>query len=283
MVAMAVWSLPFEVAAHEPIYGLGPHTLFEGGLGTSLGVDYAAAEIDGTSALLGLTYGLTANHNIAVALPVALSVPIEEETVSGVGGPVIQFKWRALVDLSLGRVDALALIGGIRLPTGSRALSQGSTGYVLGLTAAREDQRYYLFQTVRYLTQTVGLSGQPGDAFLFDSAVGVRPFILEYDDPDLVLLVELNGMLTRDARPLEPSETDVEQVLVRERTKHAGGATQFAAAGSPGGLSLAVTPEILLSLGNVMWRLGVQIPVYRDDVLPAGPDFRIRNDLIVQF
>jgi hypothetical protein len=146
--------------------------------------------------------------------------------------------------------------------------------------------RYYLFGTLRYVTQTAGLNGKPGDVFLYDFATGVRPWIGEYDDPDLVFLVEINGTTSRDSRPAQPPLETAKQGLARFRTvrqAHSSGATRFSQSDSKGFTELAVSPELLLSLRNVMVRGGVQIPFFTTADGGLDGSLRLRVDIIIQY
>jgi len=256
--------------AHEPVFSPGPHTLYEGGLSTSLGSSIASSG-DGDPEVglsAGAVYGLTADLNLAVGVPVAVSRKTHDGQLTGIGDSVFQIKWRPWKSMVKGRIDSLSLIGAVKMPTGHHDLSRGNTGYVLGATAAREHQRYYLFGSVRYTTQTVGTDGvKPGDVFQYDVATGIRPFILEYDQPDAVILVELNG---RTARPSQGSSgggtdqshhrlSDSGSTYDTRRQAHTAGTVDVASAGT-GGTELAVSPELLVSWGRVMLKGGIQFP-----------------------
>lgn len=287
-----------RLAAHEPVFSPGPHTLYEGGVSTSIGSKVVAPD-KGHSQLaleLGTVYGINEDLNVAASLPIPVQRQTHEGKTTGIGSPALQLKWRPLKSTAPGRVDALSLIGAVRLPGGHHDLTRGNTGFVVGATAAREHQRYYLFGSTRYLMQTATPDGaKPGDVFMYDVATGIRPFILEYDQPDAVALVELNGRTQRpgqtpDATPtgggretshhgLAPSGSS----LQTRRQAHTGGTVGFESF-EASGTELAVSPEVLLSWGPVMLKGGVQFPVYDTFSSPeATPDFRIKTTLLTQF
>jgi hypothetical protein len=304
IIVFAGLGVPCSVDAHEPVFSPGPHTLYEGGISTSVGSSIASTG-DGEPNIglsAGAVYGLTADLNLAVGVPVAVSRQTHDGELTGVGDSVFQVKWRPWKSMAKGRIDALSLIGAVKLPTGHHDLSRGNTGFVVGATAAREHQRYYVFGSVRYTTQTVGTGGvKPGDVFQYDVATGVRPFILEYDQPDAVVLVELNGRTSRPSQGIsggsggtEQSHHGLSDATARYDTRrqgqyrtrrqaHTAGAVDFASAGT-GGTELAVSPELLLSWGPVMLKGGIQFPFFDTFENPAAtPNYRIQSSLIVQF
>lgn len=234
----------------------------------------------------GFTFGVTKDLSLSAALPYVIHAPRGDTHVSGIADPIVQAKWRTWKRFTKGQVDALSLVGALKLPAGADELSPGNAGYVLGVTAARENLRYYLFGTLRYVTQTAGLSGKPGDVFLYDFATGLRPWIGGYEDPDLVILVELNGATSRGARRPAPAMETTEQALVRYRTvtqAHSSGATRFAQSTGEGFTELAVSPQLLLSWRNVMLRSGVQLPFLTTAEGGLQNNLRLRTDLIVQY
>ena len=285
-----------DVAAHEPVFGLGPHTLYEGGFSTSLSYEQGVSTEgeDANRATMGLTYGVTPNLNLAVGVPYVIHQPMPGGHIDGVGDPVAQVKWRPWADFSPRNVDALSLIGAVKLPAGEEGISPSNTAYVVGATAARENLRYYLFSSVRYIAQTAGLEGKPGNVFLYDVATGLRPVIMEYDEPDLVVLVEFNGRTVEDFVPREGAETASQQQALGSsdelpdyRTRHqahSGGTTTAVGGTGRGGTELAVTPELLLSWGPVMLKGGVQFPFWDNfEGAASRADYRIKTDFIVQF
>jgi hypothetical protein len=294
VLAVLVLAVP-AASAHEPVFGLGPHTLYEGGFSTSLSYDHSVAtdREDTNRASVGLTYGVTANLNLAVGVPYVIHQPTASGHIDGVGDPVVQVKWRPWTDFSPGNVDALSLIGAVKLPAGEQGISLGNTGYVLGATAARENLRYYLFGSVRYISQTNGLQGKPGNVFLYDASTGIRPFIMEYDEPDLVVLVEFNGrtvqgFVSREdaeaaSRPQALTSDDAPTYRTR-RQAHSGGTTTAVGGTGKGGTEFAVSPELLFSWGPMMVKGGVQFPFWDNFVDSSNrPDYRVKTDLIVQF
>jgi len=170
-------SVASVAGAHEPLIGLGPHTLFRGGY--SVAVAYDQVENSGgtrvVTTTLGMTYGLTEEVNLSAALPF-----VRRETnrdVRGMGDAILQVKWRLWKRLAPRVVDAVALVGTLKLPSGDDDLTTGDSGYVLGLTAAREHLRYYIFATARYASFDAGLDQKLGERegdLLLEVSTGAR-------------------------------------------------------------------------------------------------------------
>ncbi|MFB6264247.1 MAG: hypothetical protein ABEL76_11575 [Bradymonadaceae bacterium] len=298
-LATLVWTA--DARAHEPVFSPGPHTLYQGGLSTA--VSSKTAFDGGREGPIGLTgglsYGVTPDVQLSAGVPVAVDRQSNHGPSTAVGDSVLQVKWRAWKELARGRVDSLSLIGAVKLPTGHHDVSPGNTGYTVGATLAREHQRYYLFSSALYTAQTAGRNGtKPGDVFRYNLVTGVRPFVLEYDQPDAVVLVELNGTTTRPSQSPSTEETggghgNGHQTLRAGlsdrdeygtvRQAHTGGATEIGSGGDSGGTELAVSPELLLSWGPVMLKGGVQFPVFDTFDSADRPDFRVKTSLIAQF
>lgn len=288
-------SIAANASAHEPVFSPGPHTIFEGGFATSASSTFQIRKDAPTSIGLngGVVYGVTADLDLSAGVPVAVARNADHGPSTAVGDPVVQAKWRPWKVLTKGQIDSLSLIGGVKLPAGHHDVSDGNTGYTLGATIAREHQRYYLFGSATYTTQTVGKEGtKPGDVFEYNLVTGLRPVVLEYDQPDPVLLVEFNGTTSRPSQGTERDEThgtlrrplNEQQPEMRTRRQaHSGGPAAIRATDAAG-TEFAVAPELLLSWGPVMLKSGVQIPFFDtyDDAVTL-PAYRLKTDLIVQF
>lgn len=192
--------LPWSAAAHEPIFGVGPHTIFQGGVAIEVEGEFSEHEI--TNAY-ELAYGITPDLTVTSRLPL---VYINEDDADrfGVGDALLRLKWRFLRIDSPGAQDSMAIVGGVKLPTastaGDRPLGTGSTDGLSALTYGHEGRRWYWWLDARYLLTTQGEGINRGDVFFSDAALGVRPWLLRYEEPDLVLLAEGNGRHIGTAR-----------------------------------------------------------------------------------
>lgn len=229
--------------AHEPVFGVGPETIYEGGVGFEVGWDFEDEGEERTAVLEHeLIYGLTQNASLTLAFPQVLRRHTEQGTRSGSGDILVRGKFQLWKRDRLNSQDKATLILGVKLPTGSDhgrvPLGTGSTDPLLGFAIGHESRTWYGFATVRYLLRTRHDGLDRGDRIFYDFATGLRPWRTGYLEPDLVFLLEFNGVAT-----------------LRDRTS-AG------AVPSTGGNVGWLGPTALLSYRNLMTKAGVQIPVY---------------------
>ena len=164
---------------HEPIFGLGPRTIWQGGWGIEVGVDRDRTVREDRWALeYEALYGLTVNW----ATTFVFHQPLD-------GTPVefsVRSKYRFFRKDVYGGVYHTAVLGGVVLAEG------GTTRAVLlGLSGAYEGRRWLLFLTGRQR-----LGHRP--VARYDVALGLRPILTGYYQPDLVVMAEVNGQLFRD-------------------------------------------------------------------------------------
>lgn len=216
---------------HEPIFGVGPHTTWRGGMGIEIEVQ----EVGGKTVLpVELLYGVTEEVTATLVLP--FSNAAGGTSLGEVG---IRAKWRFATRFSRGLMDALALVGGVTLPRASvTELPVGGPIAMLGLAAGRESRRWYYFGGVRGAIRFADDGLDPGERILANLAWGIRPQLSEYKAPDLVLLLEANGRFTG-------------------RTTSNGESVE-----TSGGRVLSVAPGFFLTIRNIMFKGGVDIPVW---------------------
>ena len=187
-----------NAAAHEPIFGVGPRTIWKGGFGFETELEREREEIDSLWSLkYELLYGITSDIAVTLEVPHILEKREGAETASGLGDVLLRSKWRFYRNEVLGGIYHAAVLGGIEFPTGKTsglALGSGSYDYFVGLAAGYEGRRWLTFGAARYRLNTGNSRGfaRP-DAFLYDMAVGFRPVKTEYTKPDTVLMFEVNG------------------------------------------------------------------------------------------
>jgi hypothetical protein len=104
----------------------------------------------------------------------------------------------------------------------------------------RESRRHYFFGAVRYGVNGTINKINVGNQFEFDAAYGIRPWKLEYLQPDAVFLVELIGNL-------------IEKNSMNAQTNP-----------TTGGKVFSIAPGLLFSYRNVMLKAGIKIPVLED-------------------
>jgi len=241
LVAGAMVSVSGSAAAHEPIFGLGPHTIYQGGVGLEV---EAARESAGEERIRALhteiLYGVTPDLSITASVPL-LRKEEGKRSRAGLGDTVFRAKWRFWRRDALGTQKQLALVAGVKLPTGDNAgpvrLGSGSVDFLAVFTGGYESRRWYSFGDVGIRINTEANGIRRGNRFFADVAGGIRPWLTGYWEPDLVLLVEAN--------------------LEHERRTRVKGALQE----DTGGTVVAFSPGLLLSYRNVMFKAGVQFPV----------------------
>jgi len=189
LLAGAVIFAATGVHAHEPVFSLGPHTLYEGGTGivTTYDARKANGKTDQTPSL-GLAYGITPHLQLGASVPYRIT-----PNNDGIGDAAVALKWRFWRKYGKGWLNSAAIQGLLKLPSGKQkpGLSTGAAAYDLALTWGYESLRWYAFSTVQYATFDAGLSAKPGDVAMGALVGGSRLWIPEYEEPDLVLLVEL--------------------------------------------------------------------------------------------
>jgi len=175
--------------SHEPIFGIGPHTIHKYGVGLE-------TEFEGGSDDRALHFEVIFGVTEDIALTASLPYQVKEET--GLSNLSLRGKWRFYRKDGRGGSNQAALALGVRTP----GLQRGpdAFGYLLAATIGREARREYFFSGLRYILNTTDEHGfKPGDVFKYDLAAGIRPIPAGYEAPDLVLLLELNGTYTRQA------------------------------------------------------------------------------------
>jgi hypothetical protein len=221
------------VYRHEPIFGVGPRTIWQNGWGIEVELESQGDEL---VLPVEVMYGVTEELTVTAVLPWA--EPADGGRLGDVG---MRAKWRFATRFARGLSDAVALLGGVTFPrTAVDAAPKGGPIAMLGMAAGRESRRWYYFAGARGMLRLADDGLDPGDRLALNLAWGIRPRRTEYLAPDLVLLLELNGR-------------------VEGRTR-----TNGTVVGASGGRSLSVAPAFLLSLRNVMLKGGIDMPVWKD-------------------
>lgn len=237
--------IPLErAAAHDPVFGLGPHTLYKGGYEIHLGAlrgQSGNGEERETEYGLALKYGLTGDWVVGIELPYLSRSELAGRR-SGMGDAALSTKYRFWRNDLPGAQESAAVSATAISDTGDEsgepALGSGTTDYVLGLTYGYEARKWYRWAAVRYRLndETGGL--RRGDKVLFDLVGGLRPYPTGYLEPDTVWMLELNGEYTERA-----------ELNGRELP-------------NSGGTEIFVAPGLMWTLRNFAVKTGVQIPVY---------------------
>ncbi len=229
-ILFALILFPIMNMAHEPLFGLGPHTMYKYGFALESEFEQFDGAWYNTSELL---YGITADW----AITLAAAYPLETGTTPTIWA--LRTKYRFYREDMPGASKQAALHGGIFLsPDGA----QNRYDYFLGLSYGYESRRHYFFSGLRYR-----VNNNIGNIARADIAYGIRPWLLEYLQPDPVFLIELNG------------RTNFAKAAVAESSTYV----------------LGFSPGLLFSYRNIMFKTGVMIPfLYDGNIKPA-------NELIV--
>ncbi|MFQ5798687.1 MAG: transporter [Bacteroidota bacterium] len=265
-IVIALSSYVTGASAHEPTFGIGPHTIYRGGIGLELEYEYGRqsnlyTEVRTRRLHFEAIYGITEDLALTLAVPQVTKTVrsgANQKSKSGIGDILVRGKWRFYRDDQFRAVNQLAIIGGVKLPTGNRSgdvrLGSGSTDFLLAFAAGRETRLWYYFADVRYRLNTSSGGRRGGNVFSYDGAFGVRPIRSEYRSPDLVMLVEINGHL--------------EEKESVDGTKDP----------NSGGHVLSISPGMLLSYRNIMFKTAIKIPISQN---LNGTQLRQKEEFIV--
>ena len=257
--------------AHEPIFGLGPHVIYKGGVGVEVEIDgERSSGNQKTKRELAINteiiYGITADLAATLVIPGILDKVNETETEyqssSGFGDLSLRLKYRFWRRDTPGTQDSAAIILGGKFPTGDEnekpKLGSVSTDLLFGLAVARESRRWYYFGDFRYRLNTEDDQFKVGDKIFADAAIGIRPWPTEYLEPDWVFLVETNW------------ETQQRNELFGRDVSDSGGNSLF------------ISPAFFFTYRNLAVKGGVQVPIYQN-LYGNQPDIDYRFALGVEY
>jgi len=224
--------------AHDPVFGLGPHVLFKGGVEISpqYKVD-EAGDNESNELALELTYGLTGDWSAGIDIPyVDKSSPASSE--SGQGDLAVFTKYRFWRGDGPGVQQSTTALLKVITDTGDDNVSTGTTDSILGLAYGYESRKWYRWAALRHRFNDENDTGfRRGDKTLFDLVGGIRLKKTTYLEPDTVWLLELNGEFSQRAE--------------------FGGAELS----NTGGTEWFLSPGIFWTKRNFAVKAGVQIPV----------------------
>lgn len=229
--SQAIW-------AHDPVFGLGPHVLFKGGIEIAPEVSLKKAGSNEAAELgLELTYGITGDWAAGVKVPYVDNSTINN-SAKGQGDLTLFTKYRFWRKDGPGVQESLSLAAQLKTDTGDKNISTNTTDSIVGLAYGYEGRKWYRWSALRYRfnnKNSVGL--QRGNKILFDLVGGIRPKQTGYKEPDTVWLLELNGEYTQNTEL-----NGVEQI-------NSGGSEWF------------VSPGIFWTKRNFAVKAGIQIPL----------------------
>lgn len=245
LTALALFGGLFAASAqaHDPIFGMGPHVLYQGGIEVATELHDAKQGSEQETELgLELTYGITADWAAGIELPYAF----KRDTgisASGLADVSAFTKYRFWRKDSLGLQESAAVMLKVKTPTGSTstapALGSGATDIIAGLAYGYEGRKWYRWTSLRYRQNGRNNAGlKRGDKILVDIVGGIRTKLTGYREPDTVWLLELNGEIGQQAD------------------------NSGAAVPNTGGTEWFLSPGIFWTKRNMAIKAGVQIPIY---------------------
>lgn len=244
-VTLLVMLISGPVFAHDPIFGLGPHVLYKGGIEVAPEFHMEKKDAEQETELgLELTYGITGDWAAGIELPYAWKEEGSDES-SGMGDIGLFTKYRFWRHDTLGAQESAAVLLKVIADTGddkaTPGLGTGSTDGILGLAYGYEGRKWYRWASLRYRINGENDAGlRRGDKILFDLVGGIRPKPTGYLEADTVWLLELNGEYGKRAE-LNGSELP-----------------------DSGGTEWFLSPGIFWTKRNFAVKAGVQIPISSD-------------------
>lgn len=231
--------------AHDPVFGLGPHVLYKGGVEVAPQFHSdkrgraRERELD-----LELTYGLTGDWAAGIELPYAFRRQGDADS-TGFGDLSLFTKYRFLRHDTVGAQETAAVLAKLEFASGDERetppAGSGGTDAVVGLSYGYESRKWYRWASIRYRRNGENDAGlRRGDRILLDLVGGIRPTPSGYLEPDTVWLLELNGDYGRRSQ------------FKGERLADSGGIEWF------------VSPGIFWTYRYFAVKAGVQIPVASD-------------------
>ncbi len=244
-VLFIVIGLATIASPHEPVFSIGPETIYQGGLGVEAEFEFEKGDNQRQFGMAyEILYGITGRSAVTLTVPHILKKEENSLSSNGLGEIQIRGKYQLFRENSLGAQDKITAILGIKLPTGNRdktpSLGTKTIDFLFGMSYGHESRLLYYFATLRYLLRTKKSGFEPGDRFLYDASFGIRPWQREYLEWDLVFLAEFSGELGF-------------------KNKQSG--QSFA---NSGGNTIWFGPSFLLSLRNIMFKGGLQFPVLQN-------------------
>lgn len=241
-VALGLLAAP-TAYAHDPVFGLGPHTLFKGGVEVHVGSHQEkAGDERATESEIAIKYGLTADWVASIGLPYVHST---DESDGGRGPTSLSTKYRFWRNDLPGVQESAAVLAKAILDDGDASHGQAERNgndYLVGLAYGYEGRKWYRWASIRHRVNNDAANGaERPNKTLVDLVGGIRFEPTEYREPDWVWMVELNY----------------------EHTEHLSALSE----GLPrqiGGDQWFLSPGLMWTLRNFAVKTGVQLPLYDD-------------------
>ncbi len=182
--------LPDMGWAHDPVFGLGPHTLFQGGVELHAGFHQAEqGDKRHQEAELAVKYGLTGDWVVGVEVPYSLREGSTRRTERG--STALTTKYRFWRKDTFARQQSAAVLLKAVLHDADNA--QPGTDYLAGLTYGDEGRKWYRWVSLRHRSNADQGGLERPDLWRLDAVIGIRFEPTAYLEPDWVWMLELNG------------------------------------------------------------------------------------------
>lgn len=241
-VALGLLAAPMAYA-HDPVFGLGPHTLFKGGVEVHVGSHQEkAGDERATESEIAVKYGLTGDWVAGIELPYVHST---DESGNGRGPTSLSTKYRFWRKDLPGVQESAAVLAKAILNDGDAShghAERNGNDYLVGLAYGYEGRKWYRWASIRHRVNNYAANGaERPNKTLVDLVGGIRFEPTEYREPDWVWMLELNY----------------------EHTEHLSALSE----GLPrqfGGDQWFLSPGLMWTLRNFAVKTGVQLPLYDD-------------------
>lgn len=233
------------IFAHEPVFSLGPETIYKGGIGVESELEYEKGSQERELGLhYEMIYGITQDISVSMALPHILEKYDAGDISRGLGETILRAKFQLYRKDMLRAQDKISVIYGIKFPTGNKdrtpPLGSGAFNHILGLSIGHESTTLYGFAATRYVLKNKNNGIKKGNQIFLDIAFGFRPWLRPYRSWDFVLLLE-NSYIFSYKNELKG--------IKQEKS---------------GGQRIFTGPTFLWSIRNIMVKGGIQFPVWQD-------------------
>ncbi len=225
--------------AHDPVFGLGPHTLLKHRLEVHLGAERKPPSPTPITAI-ELAYGMTSRWSVRARLPYVPKNPSNNTEMS------LASKYRFWRHDSPGQKHSASVFVDLQSGQARAARSGYTTNTTFGISYGYQDRRQHRWAALRYLNNGEDDIGQNlGDKLFIDLAAGVR-FQTGQEEPSWIWMLEFNGEHTRQA-------------------DNQAGQLWF------------LSPGLMWSRHNLSLKTGVQLPAYT--ILGSQHGYRARLEL----
>ena len=113
MMFVVIGSFAKMASAHEPVFSIGPETIYQGGWGIETEFEYEDSGDGRTSSFhYEILYGLTKDLSITLEIPQVLRAHIDGQTDAGLGDILLRGKYQLYRRDTLGAQDKLSAILG---------------------------------------------------------------------------------------------------------------------------------------------------------------------------